>query len=151
MQHFLLLGSIYISNFREFIKRFGFANFLHFLSILAVFLAKKCQNRKKVFYVAFPILGKHLLTKFQKISTNGLDIANFLHFLSIWLFFNKKDQKRPKSKIGLCGEFSFTKWHLHTKFQKISSNGLSFGKFFFWPFFVKKRPKKAKIENWALW
>ena len=47
---------------------------------------------------------------------NSSFLVNFGRFLA------KKGQKRPKSKIGLCDEFSFTKRHLHAKFQKISLN-----------------------------
>ena len=100
---------------------------------------------KSIFFV-----GKHLHTKFQKLSSNGLDFANFLHFCQFRPFSVKKGQKRQKSKIGLSGEFSFTKRHLHTKFQKISSNGLDFANFYFFYFgcfLVKKRPKKAEIQK----
>ena len=104
---------------------------------------------KKQFFIAFPFVGKHLHTKLQKILSNGLDFSIFFIFGQFWLFtyqisvnfpkqfgfckfssflsisalFSQKGQKRQKSKIRLCGEFPFTKRHLHTKFQKISSNG----------------------------
>ena len=153
---------------------------------------------KNSLFVAFSFVGKHLLTKFQKISSNGLNFANFLHFwLFFWLFFlskkgqkawnrkivstyqisenfikqfefcqfssflavflafflSKKDQKRLKSKNSFFVAFLFVGKHLHTKFQKISSNGLDFANFLlFWSilavFWLKNgqkrlNPKKA--------
>ena len=162
---FYFIGKHLPTKFQKMLSNsLDFANFLHFLSILAVFwpkigskmpksknnlfvafsfvgkrlhtkfqkissnglnfgkflfgcflvkkLPKKAEIQKK-FFVAFFFVGKHLHTKFQKISSNGLDFANFLHFCQFWPFIS---QKRLKSKIGLCGEFSFTKRHLHTKF-----------------------------------
>ena len=129
------------------------ANFLYFLSILAVFWLKNGQKtpkyKKKIYSIYF--VGKHLHTKFQKKLSNGLDFGIFFNFF-LALFCQKKakkGKKRQKSKIGLSGEYSFTKRHLHTKFQKNSSNGLDFANFLhFWSIFtvflVKKRPKKGQ-------
>ena len=124
VQDFLLLGSIYIPKFRKFYQTVWilaiFFIFGQFLLFFGQKMAKKGCNRKIIFLQHF-FVGKHIHTKFQKISLNGLDFANFLHFGSILTVFQPKQakigQKRQKSKIGLCGEFSFTKRHLHTKFQ----------------------------------
>ena len=100
----------------NFTKRFGFSQFSSFLVNFGCFLVKKRPKKaeiQKKFFCSIFFVGKHLHTKFQKISSNGLDFANFLHFCQFWPFFS---QKRQKSKIGLCGEFSFTKRHLRTKF-----------------------------------
>ena len=71
---------------------------VYFSCFLAVFWSKKPKS-KNSFFVAFSFVRKHLLTKFQKISSNSLNFANFLHLWSIlsvfWLFFG---QKRAKSK-----------------------------------------------------
>ena len=131
-----------------------FANSLHFWSILAVFwlkTAKKGRNPKKEFCRIFVVDGKHLYTKFQKISSNSLDFANFLNFWSILaVFWLKNDQKMPESKKKNCKTF-FVGKHLHSKFQKISSNGLDFSNFFFGCFLAifclkngQKRPKSEK-------
>ena len=99
-----------------------FANFLNFFSILAVFWPQKGQKRQKSKkkIVAFSFVGKHLHTKFQKMSSKGLDFANFLHFWSILsVFWFKNGQKRPKSKKSFFVAFFFVGKHLHTKFQKI--------------------------------
>jgi len=94
---------------------------------------------KKSFFVAFCFVEKHLYTKFQKISSNGLDFANFLHFRSILaVFWLKNGQKRRNPKRFFVA-FIFVGKQLHTKIQKISSNGLEFAVFFifgqFWLFF----------------
>jgi len=102
---------------------------------LAVLWLKNGQKRpksKKSSFVSFCFVREHH-TKFQKISTNGLDFANFIHFWSIlavlWL---KNGQKRPKSKKSSFVSFCFVGKH-HTKFQKISTNGLDFANFIhFW-------------------
>ena len=68
--------------------------------ILAVFWPekgqKKSQNREKKF-AAFSLIGKHLHTKFQKISLNGLDFDNFLNF---WPKNTKKEKKGQNRKSG---------------------------------------------------
>jgi len=60
--------------------------------------AKKGRNPKK-FFVAFFFVGKHLHTKFQKISSNGLVLANFLNFSQFWLFLVEKRPKKAKIKM----------------------------------------------------
>jgi len=47
------------------------------------------SKSKVIFFVEFSFVGKHLHTKFQKISSNGLDFANFLIFHLFWLFLPK--------------------------------------------------------------
>ena len=106
---FSLLGSIYIPNFRKFHQMvwiLAIFLFFYFCCFLVKKRPKKAEIEKKFFCSIF-FVGKHLHTKFQKISSNGLDFANFY-------FLNRKSGS---------GEFSFTKRYLHTKFQKISSNG----------------------------
>ena len=72
----------------NFTKRFGFSQFSLFLVNFGCFLVKKrpknAEIQKKFFYSIF-FVGKHLHTKFQKISSNGLDFGNF--FLFFLLFF----------------------------------------------------------------
>ena len=112
-----------------------FANFLHKWSILAVFLAKKCQNRKTVFVVEFSFVGKHLHTKFLKILSNGLDFANFLHIWSILaVFFAKKWQIRKLIfllNFLLLGSIYIPNFgkHLHTKFQNFFIKRFGFCQF----------------------
>ena len=83
LQHFVLLRSIYIPHFRKFYKT------VWIQQILFIFGQKTTPKYKKMFFVAFYFVGKHLYTKFQKISSNSLDFANFLHFLSILAVFSQ--------------------------------------------------------------
>ena len=46
--NFLLLGSIYIPNFRKFIKRLGFCQLFSFCSILTVFVGQKMSKKAKI-------------------------------------------------------------------------------------------------------
>jgi hypothetical protein len=93
--NFLLLGSIYIPNFRNFIKWFGFCQFSSFLVNFGCFFGKKCQNQKIVF-LEFSFVRKHLRTKFQKILPNGLDLPIFSFFVKFGCFFGKKMPKIEK-------------------------------------------------------
>ena len=72
------------------IKRFGFCQFSSFLVNFGCFFTKKDQKMTKskmIFFCIIFFVGRHLHTKFQKISSNGLDFANFLHFWSIFAVF----------------------------------------------------------------
>ena len=97
-----MLGSIYIPNFRKFHQTVWILASFFFLFFFGCFLVKKrpkkAEIQKKKFCSLF-FVGKHLHTKFQTTSSNGLDFASFLNFLSIlaviWLITTKK---RPKSK-----------------------------------------------------
>ena len=46
LEHFVLLGSIYIPNFRKFHQRFGFCQYSSFLSISALFSQKRPTKAK---------------------------------------------------------------------------------------------------------
>ena len=69
------------------------------------------------------------LTKIEENLVNPNRLVKLSEICYVDAFQQKKIQQKnifsisAKSKIGLCGEFSFTKRYLHTKFQKISSNG----------------------------
>ena len=86
---------------------------------------------------------------------NCFSILAFFYFFSA--LFCPFRPKKAKSKIGLCFEFSFTKRHLHTKFQKISSNGLDFGNFFFFAVFwlkngqKRRESKKSFLQHFLCW
>ena len=110
--------------------------------------ATKGRNQNN-FFLAFSFDEKHLHTKLQKTSSNGLDFDNFLYFfVNLALFWPKKGQKMPKLKKVFFVEFSFIGKHLQTKFQKIPSNGLNFANFLhfcqFWLFFGHKKARKEK-------
>ena len=88
-------------------------------------------------------------TKFQKISSNGLNFASFLHFRPILaVFFGPK---RLKSKINFCSIFFC--WEAST--YQISENFIK--QFGFWKFslflinfrcfLAKKWPKKVEIKK----
>jgi len=80
---FFLLETFTYQISENFIKQFGFCPFSSFLVNFGYFLAKKDQKRPKskiAFFVEFSFVEKHLHTKFQKISSNGLDCVHFLHF-----------------------------------------------------------------------
>ena len=131
------------------------ANFLHFGQFW-LFLAKKGQkgqNRKSGTVVNFHLLRGIYIPNFRKFHQTVWILPIFFIF---GCFLVKKRRKKAEiKKINIFCSIFFVGKHLHTKFQKISSNGLDFANFLcfcqFWPFFVKKRPKKAKIENRALW
>ena len=137
---------------------FDFANFLHFVVNFGCLLVKKrpkkAEIQKKFFYSIFVVVGKHLHTKFQKISSNSLDFANFLHFWSILAVFWLKTAKKAEIQKIIILQHFFIGKHLHTKFQKISSNGWILPIFFIFVNFgrfLAKKCQKAKIENRALW
>ena len=122
------------------------------------FFGKNGQKRlksKNNFFVAFSFVGKHLNTKFQKISPNGLGLANFHNFLSILAVFLVK--KRPKrAKIQKKFFYSillrsiykpdFRKFHQTVRILPIFFILVNFG-----CFLVKKRPKKAEIQKKFFW
>ena len=106
-----------------------------------------------MFFVAFCFVEKHLHTKFQKISLNGLDFANFLHFWSILaVFLVKNGQKRPKSKKRFFAAFFVL---LGSIYSPISENVIkrfeSANFLHFWSnlavFWLKKCQKKAEIQK----
>ena len=136
MLHFFLLESIYIPNIKISSNGLDIANFLHFLSILAVFWLKNGQKRsksKKSFFVAFLFVGKHLHTKYQNFIKRFGYCQFSSFFVNFGCFLVKKRLKRPKSKKSFFVAFCFVEKHLHTKFQKISSNSLDFANFLhFW-------------------
>ena len=109
---------------------------------------KKTKIQKKLFCSNY-FVGKHLHTKFQKISSNGLDFANFFIFFGCFLV--KKRPKRPKSKKSFF--VSFFCWQ--TSRFKISESFIKqFGfcqfssfKINFGCFFGQKITKKAKSKN----
>ena len=92
--NFLFLGSIYLPNFRKCYQTVWILPISSFLVTSGFLLAKKAPKMpksKNSLFVAFSFVGRHLLTKFQKISLIDLNFANFLHLWSIfavfWLFF----------------------------------------------------------------
>ena len=107
----------------NFIKRFVFCKFsslfVNFGSILALFCPKNAEIEKQ-FFVAFSFVGKLLHIKFQENFIKRFGFCQFSSFLVNFGYFLAK--KSPKSKIGICGESSFTNRHMLTKFQKISLN-----------------------------
>ena len=143
LKHFLMLESIYLLNFRKFYQTVWnlpiFLIFGKFWLFFGCFMAKKGQNQKIVIFVKFSFVGKHLHTKFWEASTYQISeffyqmvwiLPIFFIFCQFWLFFTKKYQKMTKSKNNIFVEFSFVGKYLHTKFQKILSNGFYFANFF---------------------
>ena len=116
---------------KNFIKRFEFWQFSSFLVNFGCFFGKKKPKSKNSFF--YWIFFYWEASKYQ-ISKNFIKRFEFWQFSSFlvnfgWFF----DKKRPKSKNSFSIEFSYIGKHLHTKFQKISSNGLNFGNFLhFW-------------------
>ena len=93
----------------------GLANFLYFLSILAVFWLKNGQKTpkyKKSFFIAFSLLGNIYIPNFKKFHQTVWILA-ILFFAVFWL---KNGQKRPKSKkssfiaFSLLGSIYIPKW-----------------------------------------
>jgi len=122
---FFLLGSIYLPNLK---KCYQTVWILEIFFIFGQFffcwprIGSIIPKTKNSSFVAFSIVGKHLL---QKVSSNDLNFANFLYFWPILAgFFCPKKQKKT---------FYLVKKHLHAKLQKILSNSLDFGNFLhFW-------------------
>ena len=124
-----------------------FANFLHFWSISAVFLAKKSQNRKIAFLLNFFLLGSIYIPNFRKLYQTVLILPIFFIFGQFWLFFGQKKAQKCQNQKCFFVAFSFVGKHQFTKFQKISSNGLNFANFLhfgqFRMFFGQKKAKKC--------
>ena len=100
---FFLLGSIYIPNFRKFHLTVWILP-IFFLIFLAVFWLKNGQkgwNPKKVFFVAFLLLGSIYIPDFRKFHQTVWILASFFFFL-FWL---KNGQKKPKSKKKIVAFF----------------------------------------------
>ena len=107
---------------------------------------KKAEIQKKFFYSIF-FVGKHLHTKFQKTSSNGLDFGNFIFFAVFCCFLVKKRPKKAEiQKKFFCSIF-FVGKHLHTKYQKILSNGLDLAFVYFFCCFLVKKKQPKKDEN----
>ena len=113
-----LLGSIYIPNFRKFHQTVWILPICFIFGQFSLFLVEKRPKKAEI-----QLLKSTYIPNFRKFHQTVWILPIFFIFVNFGRFLAKKGQKRPKSKNGLCGEFSFTKRHLHTKFQKISSNG----------------------------
>jgi len=121
---------------------FIWVNFGCFLAVFWPKKAKKCQKKAKKGQ-EMPKSKNSFFVEFSFVRKQCLEFVNFHHFISILaVFWPKKAQKCQNRKIffccilfcweastyqisenfikrfgfGLCGEFSFTKRHLHTNF-----------------------------------
>ena len=81
----------------KFIKRFVICQYSSFFVNFGCCLTKKYKKMTKskiVIFVVFYFVGKHLLTKFQKILLNDWILPIYFIFGQFWLLFY---QKRPNS------------------------------------------------------
>ena len=132
------MRSIYIPNFRIFIKGFRFRRFSSIFVNFGCFLVKKRPKKAEIqikFYCSIFFCWE---ASTYQISENFIKRFRFCKFSSFLVNFgcflvNKRQKKRPISKKSFFVAFCFVEKHLHTKFQKISSNGLDFANFLhFW-------------------
>ena len=109
--------------------------------------AKKRLKSTNIFFAAFCSVGKHLHTKFQKISLKSLDFGNFLHFGLFWLFLGQKMVKKGWNwkliflqhflLLGRIYIINFRKFHQTIWILPIF---FIFGQF--WLFFLPKKDQK---------
>ena len=99
-------------------------------------------------FVAFSFVGKHLNTKFQKISSNSLDFANFLPFWSILsVFWLKNGKKGRNPKKVFLKYFVLLRSIYMQNFRKFYQTVWILAIFFifgkFWLVFGQKMAKKG--------
>ena len=113
---------------------------------------KKAGIQKKKFWCII-LLGSIYIPNFRKFNQT-VWILPIFSFLSILAFFCKKKAKKGKNrKLGSVVNFHLLKGIYVPNFRKFHRMVciLAIFFYFFWPFFALFRPKKAKIENRALW
>ena len=117
---FLLLGSIYIENFRNFHQMVWILP-----NFLAVFWLKNGQKRpksKKSFFVAFFLLGSIYLPNFRKFHQTVWILPIFFIFVNFGRFFSQKRPKKAKKgknrKSGSVVNFHLLKGIYIPNFRK---------------------------------
>jgi hypothetical protein len=100
---------------------------------------------KNSFFLNFLLLG----SIYVPILENFIKRFGFCQFSSFLVNFGCFfGQKKPKSKNSFFIEFYFVARHLHTKFQKILSNGLDSVNFLhFWSILDVFLAKKCQIRK----
>ena len=152
MQHFLLLGSIYLPNFRKCQQTVWilpiFSIFGQFWLFFTIKDQKMIKSKKSFFcsiffcWEAFTYgISENFIKRFGFCQLSSF-LVNFGCFF--W-------PKMPKSNNSFFVEFSFVWKHLHIKFQISLANGLDFVNYLHFcsilHFFYQKRPKNDKIEK----
>ena len=117
---------MYIQNFRKFHQTIWILAIFEIFVQLWLFFGQKSSKMtksKNSFLVNFLLLRSIYIPNFRKFHQPVWIYQIFFIFGQFWLFFGQKRVKKGQNrKSGSVGIFLFTKRHLHTKFQKISSN-----------------------------